>query len=739
MAYDKKKMKVNESDNRELVNIIGDHIDDSLGFIATDTQLQRASALDYYLREPYGNEVEGRSQIVTAEVAEAVDGALPQLIKVFTQSQKAVIFEPVNEGDGELAEQATAYVNHIFYKENNGFELLHDMFWDALCQKVGVLKCYWDDKKDVTKEKYENLTEDELAMIMQDEEVEIVSQEVVEEVIEQEPQPMIDPQTGQPPVDPMTGQPMMDEMGMPMMMEVPPIINLYYNVKCKRTIDSSKVKIESVAPEEFLIDKSAINIEDADFVAQRSLVTRSDLIAMGYDPDVVAELSTGDLLDFTPERVARFGAGEQPFDNNNSDNESMQRVEYYECYVRADLDGDGIAERHRVCYADNKVLMHEECDYQPFHSVCPFPIPHKFFGESLADRTMDLQLIKSTITRQMLDNLYLTNNYRVGAVEGQVNLDDLLTSTAGGVIRIKNPNALVPLAVQSSAGQSFPMLEYLDTVQAKRTGVSEASQGLDPNILQNVTATAVAAMSSAAGGKIELIARIFADTGVSSLMKGILQLVCKYQQKEKIIKVNNKFVPMNPREWNTEYNVTVNVGLGNGAKSEQLSVMQMVLDKQEQMLTQYGLSNPLVSLKQYRDTLAKFVNMAGFKDESAFLKDVTQEESDQLAQQQAQNPQADPNTEAAKILAQVEKEKAEMQMQSKMAQLELEKQELELKVQKEMLELQQKQVQFEAEMAMKEMQLMQKTTNDQEKSDLNKTTEILNSLEKIQNLATPKI
>jgi len=729
MAYDKKKMKVDESDNRELVNIIGDHIDDSLGFIATETQLQRASALDYYMREPYGNEVEGRSQIVTAEVAEAVDGALPQLIKVFTQSQKAVVFEPVNEGDGEMAEQATNYVNHIFYKDNNGFELLHDMFWDALCQKVGVLKCYWDDKKDVTKEKYEMLTEDELAMIMQDEEVEVVSQEQYEEVIEQDPQPAVD----------QMGQPMMDEMGMPMMMETPPIINVYYNIKVARTKDYSKVKIESVAPEEFLIDKSAINIEDADFVAERSLVTRSDLITMGYDKDVVAELSTGDLLDFTPERVARFGAGEQPFDNNNSDNESMQRVEYYECYVRADLDGDGIAERHRVCYADNKVLMHEECDYQPFHSVCPFPIPHKFFGESLADRTMDLQLIKSTITRQMLDNLYLTNNYRVGAVEGQVNLDDLLTSTAGGVIRIKNPNALVPLAVQSSAGQSFPMLEYLDTVQAKRTGVSEASQGLDPNILQNVTATAVAAMSSAAGGKIELIARIFADTGVSSLMKGILQLVCKYQQKEKIIKVNNKFVPMNPREWNTEYNLTVNVGLGNGSKGEQLSVMQMVLDKQEQMLTEYGLSNPLVSLKQYRDTLAKFVNMAGFKDESGFLKDITQEESDQMAQQQAQQPQSDPNTEAAKILAQVEKEKAQMKMQSDMAKLEMEKQELELKVQKEMLELQQREIQFEKEMALKEMELAQKSNNDSAKNDMNKTKEIINSLEKIQNLASPKI
>ena len=726
MAYDKKQMDVSTEDQTTLVNLIESHIDDSLGFISTETSLQRQQALEYYMREPYGNEVEGRSQVVTGEVAEVIDGALPQIMKVFTQSNNAVIFEPVNEGDSEVAEQATSYVNHILQKDNNGFEIFNSWFWDALCQKVGVVKAYWDDKKDTTKEKYEGLNEDELTMLMQDEEIEVVSQEVIEEVIEQDPQVSIDP---------MTGQPMMNEVGEPMMMEVPPIINTYYNVKCKRTVDSSKVKIENVAPEEFLIDKRATTIEEATFVAQRSLVTRSDLIAMGYDPKVVETLSTGDTLDFTPERIARFGNGEQPFNSGDGNDESMELVEYYECYVKTDLDQDGIAELHRVCYADNQVLMHEECDYVPFHSVCPLPIPHKFFGQSLADRAVDLQLIKSTITRQMLDNLYLTNNYRVGAVEGQVNLDDLLTSTAGGVVRVKNPNALVPLPVQSNAAQSFPMLEYLDTVQAKRSGVSEASQGLDPNILQNVTATAVAAMSSASGGKIELIARIFADTGVSSLMKGILQLVCKYQNKERIIKVNNKFVPMNPREWNTEYNVTVNVGLGTGSKSEQLSVMQMVLDKQEQMLTQYGLGNPLVSLKQYRDTLAKFVNMAGFKDESGFLKDISQEESDQLAQQQAESPQTDPNTEAAKILAQVEKEKAEMQMQAKMAQLEMDKQELELKVQREMLELQQKQAQFEADMAMKEMELMQKAQNDNAKNDVSQSKELINALDKINNIA----
>jgi hypothetical protein len=727
MAYDKYKNYNMDSDEAlELVNLVGSHIDDSLGYIQTETSYERMKSLEYYMREPYGNEVEGRSSIVTGEVAESVDGALPQILKVFTQSNNAVVFEPVNEGDGEMAEQATTYINHIFYKDNDGFEVMHDWFKDALMQKVGVVRAYWDNKKDTTKEKYQNLTEDELAMIMQDEEVEIVSQDTVEEIVEQEPQPMLDP---------MTGQPVMDEMGMPMMMEVPPLVNVYYNVKCKRTKDFSKVRVENVAPEEFLIDKRATTIEDAVFVAQRSLVTKSDLVAMGYDKDVVEDLSTGDLLDFTPERIARYDNGEEPFSTNESNDSSMNLVEYYECYVRTDLDKDGIAELHRVCYADNKVLMHEETDYVPFHSVCPIPIPHKFFGQSLADRAMDLQLIKSTITRQMLDNLYLTNNYRVGAVEGQVNLDDLLTSTAGGIIRIKNPNALVPLTVQSSAGQSFPMLEYLDSVQAKRTGVSEASQGLDANILQNVTATAVAAMSSASGGKLELIARIFADTGVKSLFKGILHLVCKYQDKERIIKINNKFVPMNPREWDTQYNLTVNVGLGTGSKTEQLAVMQMILDKQEQTLTQYGLSNPLVSLKQYRDTLAKFVNMAGFKDESSFLKDITQEQSDQLAQQQAENPQTDPNTEAAKILAQVEQEKAQMQMQTAMAKLEVEKQQLELKVQKEMLELQMKQMQFEKEMAIKEMELAQRTQNDAEKNSISQSKELINALDKIQNLS----
>jgi len=694
------------ADDNKLKSILDSEIDDAIGYLETETTDERQQALEYYLGEPYGNEVEGKSQIITREVAEVVDGALPQLMRVFTSSDDAVVFEPVNQGDEEAAEQATTYVNHIFYKDNNGFEIMHDWMKDALLQKVGVVKAYWEDKTDVNVEKYYGLSDDELAMIAQDEEVDIVSQD---SAIVQEAQ-----------LDPMTG------------MEISPVISMH-DVKLKRSVNKGKVVVENVPPEEFLISKRARTIADAPFVAHRKMVTRGELIAMGYDEEVVEKLPTGDALEFSPERIARYSRGEQPTDMD-SDDESMQLVEYFECYIQVDMDDDDIAELRRVCYAGNEILHNEECDYVPFHSICPIPIPHKFFGHSLADRAMDLQLIKSTITRQMLDNLYLTNNYRVGAVEGQVNLDDLLTSTAGGVVRMKNPNAIVPMTVQSNAAQSFPMLQYLDEVQSKRSGVSDAQQGLNPDVLQNVTATAVNAMQSASQGKLELIARIFADTGVSSLFKGILQLVCKYQQKERIIRVNNKYVPFDPREWSSEYNVTVNVGLGTGSRQEQLATMQMILDKQEQIITQYGLSNPLVNLKQYRDTLARFVQMAGFKDDSQFLMEVTDEQSQQLAQQQAQNAAQNPQTAAAQMLAEVEREKAQLKAQTDQAKLQLDREQMQLEAQQKQLELQQQEVKQTTDLALKELQIRLSAEQSDNKTKTDQAKMIMDALEKIDRI-----
>jgi hypothetical protein len=691
-------------DINKLKSIIESEIDDSIGYVETDTVAERQEALEYYLREPYGNEVEGKSQIVTGEVAEVVDGALPQLIRVFTSTDGVVEFQPVNDGDEPFAQQATEYCNWVFYRNNDGFLILHNWFKDALLQKTGIVKAYWDEKIDVTKESYEDLTDDQLIMLMQDEDLEVVEQKTEEEIDEI--------------TDPMTGQVFQN-------------IKREHYVKVKRTKKDGRVVVENVPPEEFLISKRARTIQDSPFVAHRRMMTRSELIAMGFKKDIVETLQSGDTLEFSPDRIARYSRGEQP-NSMGSQDESMEVVEVYECYIKVDYNNDGIAELRRVVYASNEVLEDMECDYIPFHSLCPIPIPHKFYGQSLADRALDLQLIKSTVLRQMLDNLYLTNNYRVGAVEGQVNLDDLLTSTAGGVVRMKNPNAIVPLTVQPTTSGSFPMLEYLDGVQARRTGVSDSQNGIDPNILQNVTAAAVSAMSQASAGKLELIARIFAETGVKSLFKGILHLLCKYQDKERLVRINGKFVPFNPREWNDQYNVSINVGLGTGTRQEQLTTMQMILQKQEQIIQQYGLSNPLVNLMQYRNTLAKFINMAGFKDAAQFMNEITPEQNEALSQPQPEK--LDPNTEAAKVLAEVEREKAVIRAQTEAAKLELEREQMQLDNARKALELQQQELKQNTELALKQLKIETDAANQAEQTRGTNTKSIVDALNTINNM-----
>ena len=647
-------------ETNDLKSILQAEIDDAIGFIESETVEQRKQALEAYLRQPYGNEVEGKSSIVTGEVAEAIDGALPSLVRIFTGSDDIVVFEPQGPKDEASAKQATQYCNWVFSRDNEGVAILHDWFKDALFQKNGILKAYWEDKEDITKERYFDLTNDELAMLMSDETMEIVEQDTTEF-------PIFDPM----------GQPVIDPMGMPVM-------GATHNVVVQQKKKSGKVTIENVPPEEFLISKKARTIADSPFVAHRQMLTRSTLIAMGFNKDQVESLQMGDALAYTPERVARYSAGEQPY-QVQTDDPSMQEIEVFECYVKTDIDGKGIASLTQVFYAGNEILQDEkgkeiieETDYVPFHSICPIPIPHKFFGNSLADRTVDLQLIKTTITRQMLDNLYLTNNARVLAVEGQTNLDDLLTSTAGGVIRVKSINAVQQLTVQNVAAQAFPMLQYLDSVQSKRTGVSDASQGLDPSILQNVTAAAVASMQQAGAGKIELIARIFAETGVKSLFKGILHLLCKYQDKARLVRMRGEFVEFDPRTWANQYDVSINVGLGAGNRQEQMAMLSMVLAKQEQLIAQYGPANPYVSPAQYRGTLGRMVEIAGFKDSAEFYKAITPEQDQALSNPPPQQQQMPPEVQAlmartqAEIQANQAKAQADMQMQQQQMQIDME-------------------------------------------------------------------
>ena len=595
-----------------LKGILDAEIFDSIGYVESETTEARQKALTYYNREFYGNEVEGRSSIVTGEVAEVIDGALPQLLRIFTSSDELCRFEPKGPGDEEGAKQATEYCNLVFFQDNDGVILMHNWFKDALLQKNGIVKYYWLDSEDPTKEKYKNLSADELQLLFQDGTMELVSQNINE----------ISPAS-------------IDPMGM----MIEPIYS--YDVVVMKKKESGRVKIDNVPPEEFLISKRDKNIKDARFVAHRINITRSDLIAAGYSKDVVDNLPAYSDLTFTPERIARYDRGEMP-DEAQSLDFSMQEIEVYECYIRTDYDDDGIAELRKITYAGSEILDNEEVDHIPFASCCPIPMPHKFFGQSLADRSMDIQLIKSTITRQILDNMYLTNMPRMTAIDGQVNMDDLLTVAPNGVVRMKTPGAVQALTVPPTASSSFPMLEYLDSVLQKRSGVANAGQVLDPSILQNTTATAIVAMQQSGAGRIEMIARIFADTGVKDLFQGIFQLLCKYQDKERIIRLRGKYVAIDPREWSNAYDMTVNVGLGTGNKDQQMAMTAMVLQKQEQILQTQGPANPLVSMGQYRETLGRFIEAAGYKDSTEFFKEITPEMDQMLSNPPPQQPQQDP-------------------------------------------------------------------------------------------------
>ena len=635
----------------ELKNIIGQEINNSMGYMGGNLSAQRKKSLEYYMGEPLGTEIDGRSQVVSTDVADTIETILPNLLKIFTASDQTVKCEPVKAEDVALAEQATNYINYIFNKDNDGFSILYTWFKDALIEKNGIVKVYWDESEKVEQETYENLNEQEYQILIDNDDVEVVEEEsFVDEKAKEQLEQIKALAEAQ-------GQ-VMEDIPTPKL----------YNCIIKRTTSSGKVKIENIPPEEFLIQKSAKSIEDADFVAHRVLKTRSDLIQMGFDRDIVDDLPTQNTVTMNDERLARFAdIDESPL--HDAPDESTQDIEIYECYVKIDMDGDGIAELRKVIVAGgnaNTILENMPCDFIPFCSLTPVPMPHRFYGRSVSELVEDVQLVKSTVMRQLLDNMYLTNNNRVAIMDGMVNLDDLLTSRPGGVVRTKQPpsQVMLPMQNQTISQQAFPLLEYLDTVRETRTGVTRYSQGLDADSL-NKTATGVNTLMSQSQMRMELIARVFAETGVKDLFRRIFELTVKYQNKERIVELNNKFVPVSPTEWKNRYNISINVGLGAGSKDQQIVMLNNILQKQLQAFQLQGNKEyPMVTLKNIYNSLAKIIEEAGLKNVENYF--VNPDEGKDLIQPSPPPPPTPiEKIEFTRIASEEKRKVAELELESK--------------------------------------------------------------------------
>ncbi len=651
-------MKLTKKKEQELKGTITREITDALGYQNGKLVQERSLALDYYNSEPFGNEVEGRSQVISSDVLEAVESVLPSLLRIFTAGDDIVKFEPVGPEDEEASKQATEYINHIIFKENDGWKVFYTWFKDALIQKNGFIKHYYKYEDEFLKESYKGLTEIEYQALLIDDAVEVVN---VEEVIE-------------------------DKMVMTEQGEMADTQTVF-NVDVRRKSSSGKICIENVPPEEMLVSKRTKTLADAPYIAHRLKKTVSDLIGEGYDRKKIEDIPNYANSTWNEESLSRNLFNEESYMDESAD-PSMREVLYYENYIRTDIDNDGVAELLKVCTVGdtNEILHVEEISYIPFSTITPIINPHRLFGMSVADLVMDIQQIKSVLLRQCLDNAFLMNNSRVLAVDSQVNLDDLLQSRAGNIVRVKSPNAVVPLQAQNFMQEGLAMMEKVDQIKEQRSGISRMQQGLDPNTIQksHTTATGVKEAMASAGQRIETIARVFAETGIKDLMNCLLKLTTQYQDYKKIIKIRNNYVPIDPREWKNKFNLTINVGLGTGSHEQRLQILGQILGIQEKIMMS---GSKLANEQNIYNTLERMVHNAGFKSPQEFFtnpetlppeqpKDPMQENPLLIATQQ--QIQADREKNIAELQLKKEKMEAELELkkQEQVAELELKKQEM---------------------------------------------------------------
>lgn len=601
-------------EERELLTRIKSEESAALGYHTGELASDREEGLKYYLQFPLGNEVEGESEVVDSSVRDTIEWMLPSLIRVFAASGRVVEFEPVGSEDVEAADQASDAVNHIFWKQNNGFLVMYEWFKDALIEKNGVVKFYYNDKVSYKKEAYDGLTEEQMAMLVGDENVEVIAhtaypdEQAAQAIMQQYEQ--IAQQAA------MSGQPVPPE---------PPVPNLH-DVEIRIKKDAGKVCIETIPPEEFLITPrhSSITLEGCEFCEHRSRQTVSDLIEMGFDPDVVNNLGSDDddFTEISGEYLARRKYSEEQFPEDERSGPSRP-VWVREVYIKTDYDDDGITELRRVFVAANTVLSNEEVDIIPFAAITPNIMPHRFIGLSVAEEVMDLQKIKSTLWREILNNLYLSNRPRKAVLANaggmiQANMDDLLNHRVGGIVREYQPNAVRDIETRFVAGASYPMLEYLDQQRMNRTGVNQLGPGLDADSI-NKTARGAQLAENKSSEKIELVARIFAETGFKDLMRGILKTANQHVTRTMMMRMHGKFVPVNPRNWDTEWDMTVNVGLGTGNKDQQLGHIINIGNAQKELLMA-GKPHMVTDANQFA-VAKKMAENAGYKHVEEFFTD----------------------------------------------------------------------------------------------------------------------
>jgi len=625
---------------------------------------QRAGAIERYLGQNTYPAPEGTSQVVSRDVFDTINWIMPSLTRIFTTSEDICVFEPSEPGDEQAADQESAYTSYTIQRLNPWFQVCHDWFMDALMTKNAYCMVYWDTTQQVEKEKYERQSPESIAKLMEDKTLELVEADEYPDPDYVEPPP----QQG---VDPMTGQPVM----MP-----PPPPPMVYDVVVKKVRQEGYPKLCVLPPERVKVGHrtASFQLRDCDYFEYWEMRTISTLRAMGLDiPDDIAD--DGGETD-TEEDEARDQFGEDVADSEDISqvDPSMRRVKARMVWIRHDTDEDGIAELQYCIIVGRNVLYREECGRIPVSSIVPAPLPHRHVGLSVDDMISDIQEIKTMMLRQGINNLYLANNPRT-FVSDKVNLDDLLVSRPGGVVRVEDGGIPSQEAVTIPIPNVFPQamqgLDYFDSVRQNRAGVNSYFTGLDQNSL-NRTASGVAQLTSSAAQRVEQIARVFA-AGVEELFSLVHEQILKHGHKQQVVRLRGQWAVVDPRTWKTRKDLRINVGMGTGNREQLMAHLQMIFAMQMQTLP-LNTTTP----RHVANTLAEIEKAAGFSSNGKFFVPSDQVQAppppppdpklielEQKPQIEAAKMQADQRIEAMRLETQKAIEAARLDMQKYMADL----------------------------------------------------------------------
>ena len=579
--------------------------------------------LDYYLGNPNGKEVEGRSTVVSTDVADAIEWIMPQIMKAFTQNNEVIVFDPLGPGDEAQAELESQYVYDVLMKENDGFIILHQFVKDALLHNNGIIKVFYDQSNEIEVQSFSGLTEEQVIIATQSPNVEVIEHAQVSDGT--------------------------------------------FMLKIAITTPNGKVTLESIPPEQFRYnnDHNSINLDKAKFTAHVFQKTVSDLLEDGYSPELLDSISDsyGDWnSDF------RFTAQNEPGARDSWDNEdpSMRELSIAECFMRIDINGDGIAEYAKITVAGYEspthVLSVEEMSYSPWIATTGILMSHKFRGLSIYDRLRQIQDQKTALLRNILDNVYLQNNQRNVVVEGQVNMDDMLVSRPGGIIRAKRIDAILPLQTPPLGQDAFNMMQYLDSVRAGRVGVAPEGEVTPQRIGERVGSEGVAELLATKEELVGLIVRVIAETGLKPLCTKIRDICIRHVDAVQNYKFRGVWTKTNPAEWPGRTRATVRVGTGTGNHNKQLTALGQILQIQAQ-LAQMG-STMFAPDKAYA-ALNDFCKWNELVSASKYFLDPSSPEGQQAAQKQAEMQQAEAQKQEqanmAMLQAQIQLSHAELQ------------------------------------------------------------------------------